>query len=506
MTITGAFVFAFKSRSPANISAPVAAPEPNSLEFNMAIQRSGVPGVVDVGETFTRQRNWLSNFAIPGEGFAGIRWCPSWIDGLDRPGFSEPATADIYRIHRKGASGADQQTLVFTCGPNPAAIPTGDSIVVWNNDTIDVVTQNSSYDLSGFLLPTRSKLTVSASTASAAQDVDGRRTVEVNFGTALPAIDFTPAWLTSGSVTKSAMQLRHWSFYANAATKQLRQPIALHASITLNQALPAGGYIMLGGNQFASPTYDWSRDYLNFGATLVEELYRLECEGLAETFGATNPRRLAVELENNPVHSWDTVGLTQGYSQLLKFVFYPIARTAWGQDRTLVVKPPGGINGLTTKFDFPCPVGELAHLAIHQNTLEAFEYVLQEDGSYILDEMGTPVQAEGLESSFANIQETDAIALEISNKITQYGYAGGGITSVGITPPVSLSEKGMRLGRILTSMTSKGLYVWYNANMETSDPVNTFDTADFFTINGERIEALYPEMRPYASRSGLIFT
>lgn len=505
MTITGAYVFAFKSRSPANILAPVTAPEPNSLEFNMAIQRSGVPGIVDVGEAFSRQRSWLSNFAIPGEGFAGIRWCPSWIDGIDRPGFSEPATADIYRIQRKGASGADQQTLVFTCGPNPAAIPAGDSVVIWNNTTIDLVAQSSGYDLSGFMLPLRSKLAVSASAASEIHDADGRRTVEVNFGTALPAIDFTPSWITAGGISKSTMQLRHWSFYANAATKQLRQPIKLHASLTLNQALPAGGYIILGGNQFASPSYDWSRDYLNFGSTLTEELYRLECEGLADTFGATNPRRLAVELENNPVHSWNTVGLTQGYSQLLKYAFYPIARAAWGQDRTLVVKPPGGMMGLINDFDFPCPVGELAHLAIHYNNSGTLGYILNEDGTLMLDESGNQIIGEGLGVGFSSIEQTDLIASEISRIITKYGYAGGGMTSVGVVPPTSIAEKGMKLGRILTSMTGRGLYTFFYANTD-GDPATTYDSADFFTINGERIEALYPEMRPYASRSGLIFT
>lgn len=280
------------------------------------------------------------------------------------------------------------------------------------------------------------------------------------------------------------MQLRHWSFYANAATKELRHPLKTFADITLRKAIPGGGYVMLGGNKWATSAYDWSKDYLNFGATLTQELFKKECDGLAETFGQTDPRMLAVELENRVVHGWDAVDTVPGYGTLLADVFYPIARTAWGQDRTLVVKAAGGVDGLLVDFDFPCPTRQNVHLAAHT--------------------VGTDATGPGGPLTFATIADSDWLADQISAKISSLGYAGGGLTSFGLIPPQDAVTKAQKIGRLLTSMNNHGLYVWLYANLGT-DPATTYSVADIFTIGGNRIEALYPEMRKFARRAGLIF-
>lgn len=485
MAVTGASSFLVVGEAPANVAAPTIIDAPPDLNFSLAALRSGVPGIVDANNMLALDRDWSQNFGHPDLSFSAVRWCPSWVRHDSHYGSWEPASADIYRIQRKGASGADAQTLVFTCSPNTASIPVGDSIVVWDSTAENVVTQNTSHDLSGYALPTRSKLTVSACTPSALLSAAGRRLIEVNVGVALPAIDYSPTFYAGEFVQKSTMQLRHWSFYKNSVAKTLRNPLTNYAKIT-HEALRGGGHVILGGSGFATSNHDWSKEYLAFGATLTTELFRLECEGLADTFGNTDPRKLAVELENYPVHTWATVGTVPGYSYLLSEVFYPVARLAWGQERTLIVKAPGGTAGLLTGgFDFACPAGQNAHLAVH----------------CLPGEVSGPMGS----IAFTTIAQTDWLADQIGAKVTALGYRGGGVTSLGITPPVTVQAKAERLGRMLTSISNKQLYTFYYGNLGT-DPATTFDCANVYTVGGTRIEALHPAMRTYARRAGQMIT
>lgn len=477
MIVTGSRVFFVRGQSPLNATA--ATPEQPSTDLNFAIRsaRPGVPGVNDPGDRLTLHRDWTFNFSNPDQGFSGIRWNQSWIRTEYDETVWQHANADIYRIQRKGTVGADLQTLVFTCSPNTHAIPAGDPVVIWDatNDT-DVV-QNTSHSLSGFALPTRTKLAISSCTPSAIYDENGRRIIEINFGTNLPAIDHVPAWFAvPGGGQKSSMQLRHWKFYANETLKEFRHPLKALAQITKTNALPNNGYIILGGNKFYPNGYDWSKDFINFGASLTEELFRSEMQGLAAEFGATDPRRLAVELEDRVYQSWLADGDFPGYKTLLADIFYPVARTAWGQERTLIVKGPGGMAGLGA-FDWRPPTGQNVHFAVHVNDTD------------------TPM---------TNITETDDAAELIKDKINSLGFRGGGITSLTINPPIDIFEKGRRLGRMLTSATNNGLYVFYYASLGT-DPATTVSVADVFTINGARIEAVNQEMASLASRSGQVF-
>lgn len=473
MIFTGSRVFMIKGKAPANASADAPSGPSTDLNFAVTAARPGVPGINDPGDRLAYHRDWTFNFSTPEAGFSGIRWNPSWIRTPYDQSVWQHVNADIYRIHRKGTVGADLQTLVFTCSPNTQTIPAGEPIVVWDSTTGNDVVQNTSHSLSGFALPTRSKLTVSASTPSAMFDTNGRRSIEVNFGTNLPVIDFSPTWVNG----KSTMQLRHWRFYANTATKELRHPLKSLAQITKSNALPNNGYIILGGNEFEPAGYDWAQDYLNFGASLTEELFRLEQEGLANEFGATDPRRLAVELESKVFHSWATVGATPGYRVLLNDVFYPIARTAWGQERTLLVKGPGGYGGVAG-FDWRPPTGQNVHFVVHTTDAEI---------------------------NMTNIASTDFAAGVIKGKIDSLGFRGGGITSLSIVPPIDVVLKAQRLGRMLTSGTNSGLYVFYFASLGT-DPATTLSAADVFVINGARVESVPHEMAPYASRSGQMFS
>lgn len=446
---------------------------PKTTAFNMAQGKPGVPGFFAVGDNMAKRRDLSFNFRNSSNGFSAVRWCPSWIRTDSNPAYWEPAGSDIYNVKRKGPSGVDAQTLVFTCSPNTALIPNGDSVVIWEADSDVSVIQSSNYDLSGFALPVRSKLIVTNCIPSQAYNLNGRQVVEIQMGAILPAIDFSPAFFTTNGVSKSPLQMRHWSFYKDEANGILRNPIAYYAKLT-QDALSGGAYVMLGGNQWAPSNYDWSKDYFNFGASLIEELYRKECEGLADIFGNSDTNKLAVELENNVIHAWNTVNVTTGYKVLLDDVFYPIARAAWGDDRTICVKCSGGLDGMVNVFDWKPPTGSNTHLVAHGN-----------DGN---------INGPNGIIDFSSIAESDWLAEEIREKIISLGFAGGGIIDLSIDDVADIFDKSERFGRVLTSMTNAQLYTFFTG------------VSDTFTIDGSRIEALYPEMRQFARRAGLVYS
>jgi hypothetical protein len=289
------------------------------------------------------------------------------------------------------------------------------------------------------------------------------------------------------------MRHRHWSFYKNAATKTMRHPLGWFTDITLNNVIPNGGYSMLGGIQHIPTWYDWTEDYRNFGASLTEELWRAECQGLADKMGNTDPRFLAVELENEPTQVWNSNSEGVGYGTLLPDVWYGMARQIWGQERTLVVKATGygTLDSLRDEFNFRCPTGENAHLVTHNYTGQNHA----EPGKYV--------------QNYADIGQTDYYAGILAAKITEFGYKGGGMTEMGAYPfewwdygtKVSLEERGRRMGRMLTSLTNKGLYNFLWGTL-WGDPNQSLNCASMYTIDGHNIEALDTEMRPYTARAG----
>jgi hypothetical protein len=436
-------------------------------------------------ENFGAPRDWVFNFSNEGESFAGIRWQPTWLDIRGFYGSWEPAGGDVLRVRRKGDSGRAARTLVFECAVNPAAVPVGEKVVLWAISSDGGANSDTTLNLSGFKLQLKQKYTVTASTGSAEGDTTGRRIIEVDVGVDLPDIDHTPGTISAqfGS-TRSILQHRHWSFYKNSAKRSLRHPLGWFTELSLRSVLANGGYLVLGGGQWQPTWWDWSREWSALGASLVEELWRLECEGLANYFGNTDPRRCAVELENEPTQEYRLPG-GAGYGDLLASVWYPVARRVWGPDRTLVVKSTawGGLDSLIKDFDFVCPSGDNAHLAFHNYD----DQISGPDGP----------------SAWVSIGQTDWVADQCRVRIKALGYKGGGTTEIGVDASrvASDADRGQRLGRLLTSLTRRDLYMFTWAM--TGDSVRC---SEIQKIGGRRIEAYRRGIARYARRAEIMTT
>lgn len=480
------------SNSPPNVAAPPIITPPSDYNFDMSqpgTAMRGWPGSNNQFANFEKTRDWAANFADQQESFAGIRWQPSWPEILGFYGTWQPAGGDVKRIRRKGTSGQDLRTLVLECGPNPAAVPAGDKVVLWLQPSAGAYDAATTYNLSGYNLPLKQKMTVVRSTGSPWGVIDGTRIIELDAGQDLPAIDFTVPTYSGGWYTKTTIQHRHWSFYADSSTKALRHPLSWYTDLSLNSVLKNGGYIMLGGVQHQPTWVDWEREHQLLGASLTEELWRLECEGLAHYYGNTDPRRCAVELENETVWPWadhTSNGVQRaGAGRLIRDVFYPIARTAWGPERTIVLKATnyGALSSLINEFDIPCPAGHNCHLVIHN--------------------YDNQINGPGGQYAWTDIGQTNWIADQIRAKINSLGYKGGGATEIGVDKGRVPNDwdRGQRLGRMLTSFTNRDLYmfVW----SMSGDSVRC---ADVQTINGKSIEAYWREIAPYARRAGIMTT
>lgn len=467
----------------ANIAAPAITRPPAGFEFGLALgTRRGWPGSYNGGGELGVPRAWSVNFSDETESFSAVRWCPTWLDAPHYRGSWMPAGGDVWRVIRKGTLGADAQTLVLFCSANPAVVPSGDRVVLWTTSGPGTY-GGGTLALSGYNLPLKSKMLVTGGQASGFGDADGQRIIEIATGVDLPAIDYTPPTYTYGGLTRSTLHCRHWAFYADTAAKALRHPIGQFVDISLNSIIPAGGYVMLGGHRFLGSNTDWTREWNYLGASLTEELYRLEQEGLAQYCGLSSPLRVAVELEDEPMSPWVGDPGTAGFGSLLREVWLPIARTAWGNERTLVVKPSGraGLNNLITEYDIVRPLGANLHLAVHI-----------QDGSVV-----TPNGPAGL----TNIGETDWIAGQIKARMNTLGYPGGGATLVAIDAGRVPDDwdRGQRLGRMLTSLDAQGLYT-FAAGMTT----DLTRASEIQTINGRSIEAFRRGEAPYARRAGLM--
>lgn len=474
--------------SPSNVAAPPIVTPPSEFNFDMATaSKRGWPGSNNQFENFFAARDWTANFADQQESFAGIRWQPTWHYLMGFEGRWEPAGGDVYRVYRKGTAGADVRTLVFECSPNPAAIPPGEQIVFWQSFSEGDYSPNAQLNLSGYNLQLRQKLTVSRSVGSAYANTAGRRIIEIDTGQSLPAIDYTPpTYSVQGWWTARQLQFRHWAFYKNSATKELRHPLGQMTDLSINSVLKNNGYVMLGGNQGQPTWIDTTREYNKLGASLMEEFWRLECEGLAHYFGDTDPRRLAVETENESVVPWNGDASNPiGYGRLLKEMIYPIARQAWGPERTIVLKGGGwsGLNAMLADFDFVVPQGHNCHLCIHN--------------------YDNQITGPGGQYGWTDIGQTDWIASQIKAKITALGFKGGGATEMGVDKGrvTNAADRGQRYGRLMTSFTNRDLYIFTWSLVGDNVRCSSIQT-----INGKSIEAYDRDIAPYARRAGIITT
>jgi hypothetical protein len=476
-------------RSPGDFYAPPIIGGTASRLFSMGTARKGVPAVNDQFELFGRPRSWDVNYTHA-EGFCGVRWQPTWLRADGYYGSWEPAEGEVFRIHRKGASGVDARTAVFTCGANPSAVPVGDPVVLFEVDGYDGgVTRAASYEvLPGFTLPTRQKLVCTGGAGSAPWQPEGRRIIEVQFAEDLPAFDYAVPTFNAGWYQAQKLRMRHWSFYADASTRRMRWPLPWFSDNTKDLVLPNGGYADIGGLQHRPVWRDWSLEYLDFGASMVEELNRQEQEGLAYHLGDTDTTKCMIELENEPTRSWRDDADGPGYGTLLRDVWYPIARSAWGMDRTIGVSATSfkSIDSLRDDFDFTNPTG-------HNTFLMAHNY----DGQFHIGPGGTV-------AIWSNIGESDYAADIIASRIAAYGYKGGGMSEAGTNAwewwdyeaKVAEDERGRRLGRILTSMTRKNLDTWFWGFVGDG-----YNCVDIYDVGGKQIEQFWPGIRPYCVRA-----
>lgn len=482
------------------LAPPVVTP-PSGLLFDLAQMRPGVPGSNNQFNRFDEGRDWAATLSHPTQGFAGVRWQPTWLRSEGFFGDWTPAEGEVRRIYRKGDSGADLRTLVFECGPNPATIPVGDAVVVWwTEEWFGGVSRiTNTLDLNGFQLPLRQKLTVTGGSGSALWDAFGVRTVEVRFGEDLPPIDYVPPTAEDPSAgTFYRVRLRHWEFYADPLNRTLRRPLDRFAWRSKEEVLKNGGWVMLGGLQHIPTWRDWTLEYHDFGASLVEELWRKECEGLAYHFGETDPRRLAVELENEPTRAG--VGRTEGgpetnetedigYHTLLREVWYPIARQEWGPERTLCVKSSGfgSLDHLQNEFNVANPDGGNAHLVNHNYDNQAHRFDLP----------GWPVM------NYGTAEDSAYHAQTLLRRIEELGYKGGGMTEWGVLGwgfRYEGPDRGQRIGRMIDALARRGLYcfVW-------SLTGDSYRCSSIQNIDGADIEAMDPDVAPYCARAGLTF-
>jgi hypothetical protein len=475
--------------SPSNVAAPPIVSAPGALSFDMAQSGTAMRGWYGSNNQFENYlvaRDWTANFADQAESFAGIRWQPTFDYAMGWTGQWETSGGDVRKVTRKGTTGADARTLVFECDPNPAAIPVGDPVVFWSSFSEGDYSASATLNLSGYNLPLRQKLTVTRSVGSAYADTNGRRIIEIDTGQALPDISFVPGtYSIQGWWTRTQLQFRHWSFYKDTATKALRHPLGPMTDLSLNSVLGNGGYLVLGGQQGQPTWIDKCREWNLLGHSLIEEYVRLEAEGLANYFGNTDPRKCAVETENETIVAWNGESGMIGSGPFLKDVVYPIFRKAFGPDRTIILKCGGwgGLNVTMSDFDFAVPSGEPANLCIHN-----------------YDQQITGL---GGQLGFTDITQTDWIADQLRSKIASLGFRGGGATEIGVDAGRANgdTDRGQRMGRLLTSFTKRDLYA-FGWTM-TGDGVRCSKIQD---IGGKQIEAFDRGMAPYCRRAGLMTT
>lgn len=478
--------------SPGNVAAPPIVRPPSDFNFDLGTNPAvkGWPATNNQFANFGADRDWTYNFRDPNESFSGIRWQPTWFDviGWNAAGW-EPAGGEVYRLYRKGDSGQAAHTIVLECEANTAAVPVGDPVVVfqkWNDGDWNMGT----LDLNGYKLPLRTKMTCVGGWGEWWNDGRGRRVIELDAGQELPWFDHYPGFYESQYARRSQVQCRHWSFFKGRNNKELRHPLGWFTDISKNQVLANGGYLMLGGMQAVPTWWDYSWEWNRMGASLVEELWRLECEGLAEYFGDTDPRRCAVEFENEPTirytDGWEDEQNQSGqwligYGRLLREVWYPIARRAYGPDRTLVLKSTvwGGLNSLIDEFDFPCPPGDNAHL-VHHN------YPGQ-----IRSPMGL--------LDWSNISHSEWAADQVRAKISSLGYLGGGATELAGDYNGESWRVGQQIGRQLTSYTRRDLYCFFWSMVGDG-----YRSSEVQNINGRSIEAFRRDIAPYARRAEIM--
>lgn len=444
-------------------------------------------------------RDWFWTMNGPQHRFGGIRYYWSWLHkGENAYPHWQPAVRKVYNVRRKGTTGVDAQTLVYTCSLNTANIPVGDQVWFLLEDMgyHGNIAPQSTLDIGGYTLNLRQKMSVSRSVASPTGSFDHttvRSTIEVITGSALPAINYTPPADIWG---EPQLRLIHHSFYANAATKTLRHPYDWHFGILKDEiaAAPTLGHVVLGGLQ-GIPTWRCWTHLFTMGGPLFQELYALECQGLADYFGATDPRYVMYELENEPVYAWNgDAGFQADYGRniplrtSLRDIMYPAARTAWGANRSILIKGGGfgGLDALRDEFNLTnADFGGGANFLGNHNYADSAPH-LGPGGRQLWYDDGSDAR-----------YHADILATKASNG----GFKGAAITEFSAPGFWPADQRGRHIGKMHSAAAGRSI-AFTHWDLTGDHYSHSWLYSDVPGSEGRLVQQIIPEMRPYCGRSG----
>jgi hypothetical protein len=350
---------------------------------------------------------------------------------------------------------------------------------------------DTSVNLGGFSMPLKQKMVCAGSAGAAANPLDSRSTVEVTFGQDLPAFDWTSPTMqvADWSPPEPRLHLVHHSFYANVATRTMRHPLGWHRDIAKFDVLGNGGHMVLGGLQDIPTWRCWTKKANLIDQTLIWELYRMEQEGLAFEYGATDPRKLANELENEPVEDWTMAAPSIGFRQSLVDVMYPIARAAWGPERTMLIKGTsfGALDSLISEWDLT----NTSHFGGGNSFLCNHNF----DGQ--THRFG---KAGGEILWYDNYADCEWHVNVLKEKITTGGFKGGGLTEFGIANWHEASLRGRMWGKMETACYHAGLF---NCGWDMTG--DHYSAAYLYTdvpgAVGRLVQARDPLLRPFCGKA-----
>jgi hypothetical protein len=245
----------------------------------------------------------------------------------------------------------------------------------------------------------------------------------------------------------------------------------------------------VGGLQDIPTGRCWTKKANLIDQTLIWELYRMEQEGLAFEYGATDPRKLANELENKPGEEWTMPAGQLGFRESLLNYLYPISRTAWGSERTLLIKGTGfggmdHLRSLWTLNNNSHFGGGLNLLCCHQYDNQAHRFALDGGPLYWWD----------------TTDDCNEYVSHLVNKISEGGFKGGGLTELGVANIHSADLRGRMWGKMETALYRHGLF---NCGWDLTGDMyaGAWLYTDVPGAVGRLVQARFPELRPFCGKA-----
>lgn len=451
-------------------------------------------------ELVNTQFDFAATLAHATEGCIGYRSQLTWLraDGFD--GYWQPASSPCYRAYRDPSN----LNRVWFQAKNQNYIPeVGDDVVFYTQtDDAGSVTSVSgarvtSTNLNGLSLPHFVKLKIAAARKSVSGTPSGSTAVDrteyaIDFPGGAPAMDIIFRNLT----TKVFLWLRHWNFYIDRAQTKARFPLGWLSGTLLDQVIPNGGYVILGGEQGQPTSRDRAAEYRDFGQ-MFAELETQETQWLGNRFANVPPSKLLIEFENEPSRSWLTSSTGAiGVRDTIINYQYPAFRKAF-PDGTLGVKGTsfGSLQSLRDEFDWQVPDGKNTAIVTHNY-----------DGQ--VDRAGNKLGLYDPADVVYYVSTLKAAALKAKAHnfgMTEYGISPYYFWTVWDNTYKALPDdvRGKALGYMLTEFSRQGGLGFVAGWFRVGD---FYNVSDFYTdiVAGKKIQALFPKYRPYASKAGLV--